>query len=109
MESVKIDANAVSGGDVESKDEERLTPLQAIRQRCLWCSNDSRSWVRNCRAFDCPLHPFRMGTDPFRAQPGKRQTGSGKIGKGQISGDSDHATAPGAPRPPEDHRDEKTS
>jgi len=43
----------------------KLTPLKAIRARCLDCA-ESKSGVRGC-SFDgvkdteCPLHPLRMG------------------------------------------------
>ena len=44
---------------------ERLTPLKAIRKRCLDCSETTTD-IKNC-PFDgikdelCPLYPFRMG------------------------------------------------
>lgn len=41
-----------------------LTPVKAIRKKCLDCSGDSRKEVRGCVISDCPLHPFRMGKNP---------------------------------------------
>ena len=46
-----------------------ITPLQAIRRRCLDCSGYNQKEVRECYhnkpipPFDiaCPLHPYRMG------------------------------------------------
>lgn len=40
----------------------KMTPLRAIRRKCLWCCGDSRQEVRLCPATQCPLWPLRMGT-----------------------------------------------
>lgn len=51
---------------------ERVTPLRAIRAKCLECAGGSRKKVRVCarggrEAVDsCPLHPYRMGRNPAR-------------------------------------------
>ena len=42
----------------------RLTPVKAIRQRCLDCPPDNRNDVRNCENKDCQLYPYRMGKRP---------------------------------------------
>jgi len=41
-----------------------LTPLKAIRRKCLECSNFSHHQVRNCPIETCPLYPFRFGKNP---------------------------------------------
>jgi hypothetical protein len=41
-------------------------PLKAIREKCLDCCCENAAEVRKCVAVDCPLWPFRMGTNPFR-------------------------------------------
>lgn len=38
--------------------------LKAIRRRCIDCSGNSLAEVRSCKFESCPLHPFRMGTNP---------------------------------------------
>lgn len=43
-----------------------LTPLKAIRKKCMDCSADNRAEVRNCVIPDCPLHRYRMGRNPAR-------------------------------------------
>ena len=48
-----------------------LTPVRAIRQKCLECHGGSRKAVRNC-AEECPLHLYRMGTNPSRAGIGPK-------------------------------------
>jgi hypothetical protein len=41
-------------------------PLKAIRAKCLDCCCGHAAEVRKCVATDCPLWPFRLGTNPFR-------------------------------------------
>lgn len=44
----------------------RVSPLRALRLKCLDCCNDSAQEVRLCTAVDCPCWPFRMGKNPWR-------------------------------------------
>jgi hypothetical protein len=47
--------------------------LKAIRRRCLDCSGNSLAEVRSCKFESCPLHPFRMGTNPnIRLSPERK-------------------------------------
>lgn len=41
-----------------------LTPLRAIRLKCLDCSGESRLEVRLCPVRRCPLWPYRLGKKP---------------------------------------------
>jgi len=41
-----------------------MTPIQAIRARCLDCSAFQPKEVRLCPAKDCPLWQYRMGCRP---------------------------------------------
>lgn len=38
-----------------------MTPLKAIRARCLNCTGFEKTAVRECDFTDCPLHGLRMG------------------------------------------------
>ena len=38
-----------------------LTPLQAIRKKCLDCTGDSLEGIRNCPIEACPLYVYRSG------------------------------------------------
>ena len=38
-----------------------MTPLKAIRAKCIDCAAGELGTVRSCEFPDCPLHPFRMG------------------------------------------------
>ena len=40
------------------------TPVRAIRQKCLDCSGGKTSEIKECGITECPLHAFRMGTNP---------------------------------------------
>jgi len=42
--------------------------VKVIRKHCLECMGGSRKEVRNCLSDNCPLHGFRMGTNPNRSQ-----------------------------------------
>ena len=46
--------------------EPTLTPLKAIRAKCLDCSTGSRAEVEHCPITDCPLYPYRKGRNPYR-------------------------------------------
>lgn len=52
---------------VEAKYQRRIkNRATAIRAYCVSCQGGSVVDVRNCPSVTCPLHPFRMGTDPLR-------------------------------------------
>ena len=48
------------------EDQKILTPLRAIRAKCIDCSAGSAKEVRECVILDCPLYPYRMGKSPNR-------------------------------------------
>lgn len=41
-----------------------LTPIKAIRAKCVDCSAGSLAEVRECVIKNCPLYPYRMGRRP---------------------------------------------
>ncbi|MFA9422069.1 MAG: hypothetical protein ACERLG_00715 [Sedimentibacter sp.] len=43
--------------------EKRLTRGQAIRAKCLDCSNGSPKEVRECPVKSCALYRYRLGTE----------------------------------------------
>jgi hypothetical protein len=56
-------------------DSRASTPLlQIIRQKCRWCCCDQLAEIRNCRVVSCPLHPYRMGQNPFSRRKGNPQS-----------------------------------
>ena len=41
-----------------------LTPIKAIRQKCLDCCCGHTAEIRNCAVKNCALYPYRMGHRP---------------------------------------------
>ena len=48
-----------------------LSPLKAIRAHCIECSGGAKQEVAACIITECPLYPFRLGTNPNRRGVGK--------------------------------------
>lgn len=49
-------------------EEKRISPLKAIRLKCLDCCCGSSNEVKICTAARCPPYPFRDGHNPFTAK-----------------------------------------
>jgi hypothetical protein len=49
----------------------RLTPVKAIRAKCLDCSGGQQKEVRECPIPDCSLWPYRMGKRPKTVEKGE--------------------------------------
>lgn len=47
-----------------------MTPIKAIRAKCIDCCCGNVSEVRRCPCEDCPLYPYRMGHRPKKEQDG---------------------------------------
>lgn len=45
-------------------EEKRISPLKAIRLKCLDCCCGSGNEVKLCTITRCPLYPFREGHNP---------------------------------------------
>lgn len=41
-----------------------MTPMKAIRLKCLDCCCGSANEVKLCTCADCPLYDFRLGKNP---------------------------------------------
>ena len=50
----------------ESGNASTMTPLKAIRAKCLECSAGSAKEVRVCPIPDCALYQYRFGHNPKR-------------------------------------------
>lgn len=48
------------------EDQKILTPLRAIRAKCIDCSAGSMKEVRECVMLDCPLYSYRLDKSPNR-------------------------------------------
>ncbi len=49
-----------------------MTPLQAIRQKCLDCTCNQPKEIRLCPIKDCVLYDFRLGKNPNRTKVGNK-------------------------------------
>lgn len=56
----------MSTDDLAQLGHARVSPLCALRLKCLDYCNDSAQEGRLCTAVDCPSWPFRMGKNPWR-------------------------------------------
>ncbi len=43
----------------------KLTPMKAIRKKCIDCCCGSKQEVKLCTCEYCPLFPFKMGHRPL--------------------------------------------
>ena len=43
-----------------------MTPIKAIRLKCIDCCCGSATKVKLCPVSNCPLHDFRFGKNPYR-------------------------------------------
>lgn len=42
----------------------KLTPIKAIRLKCLDCCCGQHKEVKLCTCYSCPLYPYRLGHRP---------------------------------------------
>jgi len=49
-----------------------LTPLKAVRAKCLECSANQPKEVKLCEISDCPLFFYRFGKNPNRKGIGRQ-------------------------------------
>ena len=60
---------------MSENEAKRLTPIKAIRAKCLDCMCGSAHEVRLCPSSTCSLYPYRLGHNPALAGKGKRPNG----------------------------------
>lgn len=71
-----LDPRKLSPEDFQRLGCQRTSRGNAIRQMCLQCMCGSAREVLLCGSGGCPLWPFRMGTDPWRAPMSDEQRAS---------------------------------
>ena len=74
-----------------------MSPMKAVRAKCLDCSCYQINEVRLCQAISCPLWPFRAGIHPYTAQR------LGSAPKGPLTDGAGHSETEGE-TDPEDAR-----
>ena len=66
-QEVGRDPHQMTLGELVALGHGPMSPLKALRLRCIDCSAGSSLEVRLCTAASCPSWPFRMGRNPWRA------------------------------------------
>ena len=46
-------------------EQKRLSPIKAIKAKCLDCCCGNRNEVKECVITDCSLYPYRLGKNPY--------------------------------------------
>jgi len=64
-------------------EEKHLTPLKAIRIKCLECAGRPKE-VRLCETSGCSLYIFRMGKNPNRSGIGGKSGSSAEKSPTQV-------------------------
>jgi hypothetical protein len=97
------DPREMTQDELREAGHEPMSPLQALRARCLDCCAYQEKEVALCPAVDCPSWPFRMGTDPWRksASEARREAARQTMTKLNSRRRKQDGTAPSA-SPPDD-------
>jgi hypothetical protein len=64
-DDVGRDPRAMSADELTQLGHCRVSPLRALRLKCLDCCNESAQEVRLCTAVGCPSWPFRLTKNPW--------------------------------------------
>jgi hypothetical protein len=67
------DPRQVSREELIAAGHKLISPLKALRARCIDCCAAQPSEVRLCTAVACPSWPFRMGANPWRKEASDAQ------------------------------------
>ena len=66
-QEVGRDPHQMTSGELVALGHSPMSPLKALRLRCIDCCAGSSLEVRLCTAVSCPSWPFRLGRNPWRA------------------------------------------
>jgi hypothetical protein len=97
------DPREMTQDELKAAGHEPMSPLQALRARCLDCCAYQEKEVALCPTVDCPSWPLCMGTDPWRkaASAARRAAARQVMTKLNASRLKRDGTAP-AGSPPDD-------
>lgn len=62
-----------------------MTPLKAIREKCLDCCCGNAYEVKMCTATNCPLYVYRDGHNPNRKGVGNKNPNTSGIANKSVS------------------------
>jgi len=103
------DPRCMSSAELEQLGHARMSPLKALRLKCLECSAGSAQEVRLCVVCSCPAWPFRMGKNPWQTKSSGNSDGVDPASAtdmpatlttpGKTGGNPTEAHVPGTPLP----------
>lgn len=104
------DPREMTVAELTALGHERMSPMEALRARCLDCCAGQINEVRLCVSLNCPAWPFRMGSNPWIERTPEqiaslRERGKALAARGKAVSrlPSDAADPSGVPEPtPED-------
>ena len=67
-QNVGRDPREMMAEELRALGHSAMSPLKALRLRCIDCYGGSLKSVRCCTSTDCPSWPFRLGHSPWRKQ-----------------------------------------
>lgn len=62
----EIEDTELKDAETEDGNTKVMTPMKAIRAKCLDCCAGQYSEVKMCPCTSCPLYDFRLGKNPNR-------------------------------------------
>lgn len=77
-QEVGRDPNQMRAEELGTLGHSAMSPLKALRLRCIDCSAGSSLEVRLCKAVSCPSWPFRLGRSPWRPPASEAQRAWGR-------------------------------
>ena len=72
-QEVGRDPHQMTLGELVALGHNPMSPLKALRLRCIDCCAGSSLEVRLCTAVSCPSWPFRLGRNPWRPPASEAQ------------------------------------
>ena len=77
-QEVGRDPHQMTSGELVALGHSPMSPLKALRLRCIDCCAGSSLEVRLCTAVSCPAWPFRLGNSPWRPPASEAQRAWGR-------------------------------
>ena len=68
-----LDPREMSQEEIRALGHEPMSPLKALRLRCVDCCGGQPFEATWCTSVKCPAWPFRTGKNPWRAPPSEAQ------------------------------------
>ena len=62
------DPRSMTAAELNALGHRKRSLLRVIRENCIDCVGGSEAEVRRCAQVRCPMWPYRMSSNPFRAE-----------------------------------------